>query len=109
MNVHQAGKYEIRLRRWPEESNAAINAGMQPGEPVPGVKAYRMTPGRKFELSTATVEVSGKSLSNTFEPDAVEAVFTSELPAGKSRLFAEFHAADGSSVGAYYAYIKRIE
>ena len=44
-----------------------------------------------------------------FEPDAVEAVLTAELPAGKTRLTATLHAADGSSVGAYYAYIKLIE
>ncbi len=38
VKVVTPGKYEIRLRRWPEESGAAINSGMKPGEPVPGAQ-----------------------------------------------------------------------
>ncbi len=109
VKVHEAGKYEIRLRRWPAESNTAINSGMEPGKPVPGARAYRETPGRAFNLNKATVEIAGQSLSTTFENDAVEAVMTAELPQGKTRLEAKFHGADGSLVGAYYAYVKRIE
>lgn len=109
VNVMEAGKYEIRLRRWPKEAGASINAGMEPGEPVPGTKPFRLTPGRKFDLNKATVEIAGKSLSATFEPDAVEAVITTELPKGKTTLTAKFHGADGSSVGAYYAYVELLK
>lgn len=110
VKVHQAGKYEFRLRRWPEEANTAINAGMAPGEPVPGVKAFRMTPGREFgTLDKAMIEIAGKTVTAAFGADAVDAVLTTELPAGKTRLTATFHAPDGSSVGAYYAYIKRLD
>ncbi len=107
--IARPGKYEIRLRRWPEETNAAINAGMEPGADVPGVKAMRTAAGRQFDLSTATVEIAGKELKASFDPDAIEAVITTELPVGKTQLQATFHAADGSSVGAYYAYVTRIE
>lgn len=31
MNVVEAGEYEIRLRRWPEEVDAAIDAPLKPG------------------------------------------------------------------------------
>ncbi len=110
VNVTQTAKYEIRLRRWPEEANVGINVGMEPGKPVPGMKAYRETKGRKFVgLNKATVEIAGKSLSAEFADDAVEAVITAELPAGRTKLTAKFHADDGSSVGAYFAYIKRLE
>lgn len=109
VKVVKAGKYEIRLRRWPKETNVGINAAMEPGQPVPGTKAYRLTPGRKFDLSKATVEIAGKSLSATFDKDAVEAVITTELPEGTTELSAQFHGADGNTVGAYYAYIERID
>ncbi len=109
VSVQQAGKYEIRLRRWPREANVAINAGLTPGDPVPGVTAFRMAPGRAFgTLDKATVEIAGKTLTAAFDADAVEAVLTTELPAGKTKLAAKFGSPDGSSVGAYYAYIERI-
>ncbi len=109
VKVCTAGKYQIRLRRWPEESKAPINVGMPPGKPVPGTKPFRMTPGRQFNLNKATIEIAGKSLSTDFEQNALEAVITAELPKGKTKLTAKFHGADGSTVGAYYAYIKLIE
>ena len=109
VNVHQAGTYEIRLRRWPEETDAGINEGMEPGSPVPGSSPFRMTPGRKFSLNRATVSISGKDIEATFDTDAKEAVLTTELPAGRSRLTTLFHGEDGSQVGAYYAYIKLLE
>ena len=109
VKVVKAGKYEIRLRRWPEESKTGINEGMKPGDPVPGAQPYRMTKGRKFDLNKATVEIAGKSLSANFEKDALEAVITTELPEGDTQLTALFHGADGKSVGAYYAYIKLLE
>ena len=107
VNVHQAGKYEIRLRRWPEEAKTGINSGMKPGAPVTGVRAFREQPGRKFNnLTRASIKIADKNEMVDFKPDAQEAVVTTTLPKGKSKLTATFHAEDGSSVGAYYAYIK---
>ncbi len=109
VQVFEAGNYEIRLRRWPAESNAAINAGMKPGSAVPGAKAFRTVPGRKFNLNRASVSIADKELSVTFEPSAREAVLTTELPAGKTQLTARFHGEDGSTVGAYYAYVRKLD
>ena len=110
VKVCEAGKYEIRLRRWPEESNTAINASMAPGEPVPGTPAFRMTPGKGFKnLSSASVEIAGRTFTANFEKDAVEAVITAELPAGDTKLTTKFHGPDDYSVGAYYAYIKLLK
>lgn len=110
VKVHQPGKYEIRLRRWPEESNQPINNGLKPGQAVPGVNAFRLTPGREFKtLNQAVIEICGKTVTADFDTDAVEAVLTTELPAGKTKLTASFNSPDGSSVGAYYAYIKRLQ
>jgi len=108
VKVVKAGKYEIRLRRWPEESNTPINAAMEPGAPVPGAKAFRMQEGRKFSLNKATVEIAGKTLTAEFAEDAVEVVITTELPEGKTKLTALFNGEE-DKVGAYYAYIKLIE
>ncbi|MFO7903574.1 MAG: arylsulfatase, partial [Pirellulaceae bacterium] len=39
------GQYEIRLRRWPRETGAAIDASLPPASDVPGVRAWRTEPG----------------------------------------------------------------
>ncbi|MEM7782674.1 MAG: arylsulfatase [Planctomycetota bacterium] len=110
VNVAKAGTYQIRLRRWPKELDRAINAGLEKGDPVPGTKAFRMTPGREFQnLQSASVEISDKKVETTFESDAKEAILTMELPAGKTKLTARFHGPDGYTVGAYYAYVELVE
>jgi len=110
VNVHSPGTYEVELRRWPEEANLAINSGLKPGAPVPGAHAYRETPGREFStLDTAHVEIFGKKHSSSFDQDDVKAKFRIELPAGKTKLTASFTGPEDQSVGAYYAYVTRVE
>ena len=110
VNVHSPGTYEVELRRWPEEANLAINSGLKPGAPVPGARAYRETPGREFStLDTAHVEIFGKKHSSSFDQDDVKTKFRIELPAGKTKLTASFTGPEDQSVGAYYAYITRVE
>ena len=110
VNVHSAGTYQIQLRRWPAESNRAINAGMKPGAPVPGSRAFRETPGREFRtLDTAHVEMFGKQHSSSFKKDDVEATFQIKLPAGKTKLTASFTGPNDQSVGAFYAYVTRVD
>lgn len=110
VNVHAAGTYEIKLRRWPEESNRAINSGMKAGLPVPGSRAFRETPGREFRtLDTAHVEIFGKKHSTEFKQMDVEATFRIQLTAGKTKLLASFTGPEKQSVGAFYAYVTRLE
>lgn len=110
VNVHAAGTYEIKLRRWPEESNRAINSGMKAGLPVPGSRAFRETPGREFRtLNTAHVEIFGKKHSTEFKQMDVEATFRIQLTAGKTKLLASFTGPEKQSVGAFYAYVTRLE
>ena len=110
VNVHAPGSYEIQLRRWPEEANKPINAGIKPGKPVAGGRAFRVTPGKEFStLNEGHVEIFDKKHSASFKTNDVEAVIRLELPAGKTKLTASFTGPDDQSVGAYYAYITRLD
>lgn len=110
VKVCEPGKYEIRLRRWPEEANHPINAGMAPGKPVPGTPAFRVNPGREFKtLNQAKVEIAGRTFTADFESDATEVVITCELPSGDTQLKATFHGPNKQLVGAYYAYIELVK
>lgn len=107
VQVHEAGDYRIRLRRWPEESGVAIDASLAPGAEVPGAKAFRVTPGQKIQPNKATLKIFDVSAETDVKPGDLEAVFEVSLPKGKTRMTALFQSADGSEHGAYYAYVEK--
>jgi len=109
VNVTQTGKYQIRLRRWPEETGYAINKAIPPGEPVPGAKAFRETPGAGINPVRAVLSIGDVRAAQAIAPGDVEAVFEMKLPVGRTRMTARFVAEDGTEHGAYYAYVERLQ
>ena len=107
VNVHEAGRYEIRLRRWPEEADLPINASLPPGADVPGAKAYRTAPGAAINPNQATLSIGAVEAEKEVKSGDKEVVFEVTLPAGKTRMSALFKAADGQQHGAYYAYVTK--
>ncbi|PHS10299.1 MAG: N-acetylgalactosamine-4-sulfatase [Blastopirellula sp.] len=107
VKVVEAGEYEIRLRRWPEEADLAIDAALAPGAPVPGVKAYRVTEGMQINPVKASLKIGDVSAEADVKPGDKEVVFNLKLPAGKTRMSALFTTADDKFYGAYYAYVTK--
>jgi arylsulfatase B len=108
VKVTQPGEYEIRLRRWPEEADTAIDAALPPGPPVPGVAAFRTAPGKAIKPLKATVKIGSVSATSTVPAGAKEVKFKLQLDAGKTQMSALFETADGETYGAYYAYVTKI-
>ena len=109
VEVVESGMYEFRLRRWPEEADAVIDAGLRPGHDVPGAKAYRTTPGKAVPLRRATLAIGPHTRAADVPAGAKEVVFRLELQAGPARLAARFHTDDGEEIGAYYAYVSKLK
>ncbi len=107
VNVVESGEYEVRLRRWPEEADLAINAPLAPGAPVPGVQAYRTTPGKAIRPTKASLRIGSVSANKDFPADEKEVAFTLKLETGKTTMEASFEQADGEIFGAYYAYVTK--
>ena len=105
VNVVEDGDYEVRLRRWPEESDKAINAELPPGADVPGVKAFRTAAGQGINAVKASLKIGDIEKSAEFAGDAKEVKFNVTLKAGKTKLTGTFFNADGQPYGAYYAYV----
>ncbi len=108
VQVVEDGEYEIRLRRWPQEADTAIVAGLKAAADVPGAKAYRARPGKAFPAVRATIEIGGQQKQASVQPGQKEIVFTFKLKAGRTRLRGDFFTAAGKTIGAYYAYVKKI-
>jgi arylsulfatase B len=106
VHVYQSGRYQIRLRRWPESTDAAIDAALPPAPDVPGVKAYRTTPGQPIRPVKASVVIGDAIGEKPVQPGDREVVFELNLPKGRHRFSALFTTAEGTVYGAYYAYVK---
>ena len=108
ITVEEAGTYRIALRRWPRESGLSLRSSAEPGDPVPGLKAYRETPGKALEIIGAEIKIAGQTVQLELAEDLQEAVFELKLPAGDARLEAIFKLESGQIAGAYYAYVEKL-
>jgi len=107
VKVVETGDYQVRLRRWPEEADTAINAPLAPGAAVPGANAFRTTPGKSIHPTKATVKIGSVSASSVVPKGAKEVKFNLHLKAGKTQMTALFETPDGEKFGAYYAYVTK--
>jgi arylsulfatase len=103
--VEKDGEYEIRLRRWPKEADAAIAAGVPPFKGVDG----GLPAGKALPIAKARLKVGSLDATKVVGPDDKEVVFTTSLKAGpKTTMETWFYDAAGKELcGAYFAYVLR--
>jgi arylsulfatase len=102
----ESGQYEIALRRWPKEADAAI-AG-----PVPAFKAVagQLPEGKALPIAKIRLKIDGVMDETKPVPaEAKEIVFTTTMKAGAKTTMQSFcYDADGKELcGAYFAYVTR--
>ena len=131
VEVVEAGRYKIGLRRWPVEEDAPIAAGLAGGEPVPwnrisierGEKdsvgkgravggslkeQVRWGGGEALPVRRARVAIAGREASSAVGRNDGEISFTLTLPAGATHLQTWFEMDDGRELGAYYVYVEQV-
>jgi arylsulfatase A-like enzyme len=105
LQVEQSGAYEIALRRWPKEADAAITAG------VPEYRNENRSLPAGVALPIAKARLKIAELDETKEVSAQdkEIVFNVALKGGaKLPMQSWFYDAQGRELcGAYYAYVRR--
>lgn len=110
IRVEQSATYVISLRRWPRELSHPINADLAPGAAVPGLNAFRETPGKGLGATKATLKIGNLTRTKPIADDAEEIRFTLELEEDDYLLEGIFHSDNesGMRIGAYYAVIERL-
>lgn len=108
LTVESAGSYRIALRRWPRESGLSLRSAAEPGDPVPGLTAYRDAPGVALPIVGAGITIAGQTMEMTIDEDVAEVVFEIDLPAGDAELEAQFTMESGDVEGAFYAYVEKL-
>jgi hypothetical protein len=102
--VEKDGTYEIELRRWPKEADAAIAAGVPPFKGVDG----GLPAGKALPIVKARLRLGSVDESRPVTPTDKGISFTVPLKAGRTQLQTWFYDADGSELcGAYFAYVRR--
>lgn len=105
-----AGKYQISLRRWPTESEVAINSALPAGDDVPGATAaFRTVKGNAIGANYAVLRIDDQDLDRKPVGGDAEAVdFVTQLNAGSHRLAPFFEIPEGE-LGAYYVVVTHLE
>jgi hypothetical protein len=109
VDVKSAGNYTVELRRWPKESDRAITAELKAGAEVPGAKAFRAVPGKSFAAVKAHLKLGGQELTLPVKQGAKGVTFKLKLKPGRDELWAKFTDAGGVPMGAFYAYVTKVE
>lgn len=105
LQVDRDGDYEISLRRWPEEADAAIADGVPAFQAVDG----RFPAGKALSIAKARLKIGDSAASQEVPKGAKAATFRMSLKAGPTPLQTWFLGADGQELcGAYYVYVRRL-
>jgi Sulfatase len=114
IQVDRAGDYEIRLRRWPEESGLALGAIDSDRvlrtevNPSPGNKTDEMVPSKALPIARARLKVGDQDQAIDVALTDQAAVFDLHLAPGRTQLQTWFLGPQGGELcGAYYVYVRR--
>jgi arylsulfatase A-like enzyme len=106
IEVARPGRYEIELRRWPREADAPLTAALSPHKGEDGTTAA----GAALPIAAARLRVGENDVKKTVGSKDHKAVFTVELPKGRTTLQTWFYDQNGKEIcGAYYVYVHRLE
>lgn len=106
VEVTEEGNYQIRLARWPKESDVAITEGL------PEHKTHTVTypPGIPLPIKYASLKIGDLSARKDVNKEDKAVNFSIYLKKGSYRMEGTFLGDNNDPVcGSYYAYVEKIE
>jgi arylsulfatase A-like enzyme len=103
--VEKDGDYEIELRRWPKEADAALSAGV----PEFAAKVGKLPEGKALPIAKMRLKIADLDDTKNVGKDDKGASFSVKLKAG-AKLPMQTWCLDANGkelCGAYFAYVKR--
>jgi arylsulfatase B len=105
--VEESGAYEFTLRRWPQQTGAALGDRYEPSakSPINQPKAV----AKSFPtVAAAKIDIGGVKATTSADPKATGATLTVKLPAGRTKLKAWFTDAGGKDLcGAFFVTVRK--
>ena len=109
VEVETAGTYEVKLYRWPPESDTALNSALaaEPDQPGSG-EPYSATEGQAVEIEGAVFIIDGKVIEEK-EADGSQPYVSFDITfnKGKQKLSPHFILKNKKHLGAIYAVIEK--
>jgi len=110
VEVDRPGRYQFRLRRWPEELDLPIDAGVSPEEARRHIHATDDGAHNTMHPTAARLRLFDSEQTQPVAPGEKEATFEMEVDrTGVTTLDAWFRGDDGEERGAYYVYVQRFQ
>jgi arylsulfatase A-like enzyme len=104
VDFKHGGKYEISLRRWPVEADAALSAGL----PEETVTDGKYSAGKALPIAAGRLKVGATDERKAASPTDKAVTFTIDATSGPAQLQTWFEDAAGKELcGAYYVYVTR--
>ena len=107
--VETPGDYEFTLRRWPEQTKAALGDKYEPSAKSPNNRPKGKTQTIGFpKIAVAKIDIAGVKAAAKADPKAGGATVMAKLPAGTTKLKAWFSDADGNDLcGAFFVTVRK--
>lgn len=107
LEVEEAGQYAFTLRRWPQQTHAALGAKYEPSERSPANKA-KLTTVSFPSIAAGKIDIAGVQATAKADPNETGVTIVAQLPAGTTKLKAWFTDAAGNGLcGAFFVTVKR--
>ncbi len=112
VDVKRPGRYDIELRRWPEETGYALGAGIDGDDSqwrrdsIKGSDAHLYEGGQAIDVQWAHIEIAGITQQSEIASDDAQVHFSLELPEGPTQLFAALYDTKERCIAPYYAYVR---
>lgn len=108
IRVAEAGTYNFKLRRWPEETGLALNAKAPVRPAIPGTSVTESKEGKALTIKKAKIKVQDIEESKNVNPNDEYVEFNIELKKGETQIQTWFTLDTGEELGAYYVKVEKV-
>ncbi|MBT9188771.1 arylsulfatase [Zobellia russellii] len=108
LKIHEAGTYEVKLRRWPEETKLALNAKAPVRPAIPGTSVSKSKPSVALNIEKARLKVQDYDKTVPVDPTQEYVQFTVDLEQGEAELQTWFTLDTEDTLGAYFVSLEKL-
>ncbi|SIS48264.1 Arylsulfatase A [Zobellia uliginosa] len=108
LHVHETGSYEVKLRRWPEETRLSLNAKAPIRPAIAGTSVSESKPSVALNIEKARLKVQDFDKKVDVDPSAEYIKFTVRLTQGEAKLQTWFTLDTGETLGAYFVSVEKL-
>ncbi|NME68774.1 sulfatase-like hydrolase/transferase [Flammeovirga aprica JL-4] len=106
VKVVQSGVYNIKLRRWPKETNLALGASVARRPALAGTSVTASKKGKSLAIKKASIKIQHIEEEKEVNTLAQSVDFQVRLEKGTAKLDTKFILEDNSELGAYYVEVE---